>query len=197
MNALFDAIQNRPENSIFSIVFFPDRIYHAQYLNATRSARYRYYVHEVRNIVDLMVMKGLVFLDGNLLARFIRIEYRASRLVEQARERGRLLRGQLLVYLKLLHQDASKNADATVHMHYDNWINAYQVEIWDGLEPPPTKHHDAKVAHMMGRDGSITRVRRFGPALADLDNLKQVELAFRENDIDFPFWLSHRQSSVG
>jgi oxalate decarboxylase/phosphoglucose isomerase-like protein (cupin superfamily) len=40
---------------------------------------------------------------------------------------------------------------------------------------------------MMGRDGSITRVRGFGPALADLDNLKQVELAFRENDIDFPF----------
>ena len=187
MNALFDAIQNRPENSIFSIVFFPDRIYHAQYLNATRSPRYRYYVHEVRNIVDLMVMKGLVFLDGNLLARFIRIEYRASRLVEQARERGRLLRGLLLVHLRLLHQDASKNADATVHMHYDNWINAYQVEIWDSLEPPPTKHHDAKVAHMMGRDGTITRIRRFGPALADLDNLKQVELAFRENNIDFPF----------
>jgi oxalate decarboxylase/phosphoglucose isomerase-like protein (cupin superfamily) len=187
MNPLFDAIQNRPENSIFSIVFFPDRIYHAQYLNATRSPRYRYYVHEVRNIVDLTVMKGLVFLDGNLLARFIRIEYRASRLVEQARERERFLQGQLLVYLKLLHEDASKNADATVRMFYDNWINAYQVEIWDSLEPPPTKHHDAKIANMMGREGSITRVRRFGPALADIGNIKEVELAFRENDIDIPF----------
>ena len=187
MNPLFDAIENRPENSIFSIVFFPDRIYHAQYLNATRSPRYRYYVHEVRNIVDLTVMKGLVFLDGNLLARFIRVEYRASRLVEQARERERFLQGQLLVYLKLLHEDASKNADATVRMFYDNWINAYQVEIWDSLEPPPTKHHDAKIANMMGREGSITRVRRFGPALADIDNIKQVELAFRENDIDIPF----------
>jgi oxalate decarboxylase/phosphoglucose isomerase-like protein (cupin superfamily) len=187
MNALFDAIQNRPENSIFSIVFFPDRIYHAQYLNATRSPRYRYYVHEVRNIVDLTVMKGLVFLDGNLLARFIRVEYRASRLVEQARERERFLQGQLLVHLKLLHKDDSKNADATVRMFYDNWINAYQVEIWDSLEPPPTKHHDAKIANMMGREGSITRVRRFGPALADIDNIKQVELAFRENDIDIPF----------
>jgi oxalate decarboxylase/phosphoglucose isomerase-like protein (cupin superfamily) len=187
MNALFDAIQNRPENSIFSIVFFPDRIYHAEYLNATRSPRYRYYVHEVRNIVDLTVMKGLVFLDGNLLARFIRIEYRASRLVEQARERERFLRSQLLVHLKLLHKDASKNADATVRMFYDNWIDAYQVEIWDSLEPPPTKHHDAKIANMMSREGSITRVRRFGPALADIDNIKQVELAFRENDIDIPF----------
>jgi oxalate decarboxylase/phosphoglucose isomerase-like protein (cupin superfamily) len=187
MNALFDAIQNRPENSIFSIVFFPDRIYHAQYLNATRSPRYRYYVHEVRNILDLMVMKGLVFLDGNVLANFIRIEYRASRLVEQAREHERFLRGQLIVYLKLLHQDPSKNADATVRMFYDNWINAYQVEIWDNLEPPPTKHHHAKVSNMMGREGSITRVRRFGPAMADIDNIKQVELAFRENDIDIPF----------
>ena len=187
MNALFDAIQNRPENSIFSIVFFPDRIYHAAYLNATRSPRYRYYVHEVRNIVDLTVMKGLVFLDGNLLSHFVRIEYRASRLVEQAREHERFLQGQLLVYLKLLHEDASKNADATVRMFYDNWIGAYQVEIWDSLEPPPTKHHDTKIANMMGREGSITRVRRFCSALADIDGIEQVELAFRENDIDIPF----------
>src|ERR1700757_588744 len=96
MNALFDAIQNRPENSIFSIVFFPDRIYHAQYLNATRSPRYRYYVHEVRNAFDNMAMKGLVFCDGNLLAGFIRLEYRASRLVEQAREKERFLRDSVL-----------------------------------------------------------------------------------------------------
>ncbi len=148
MDPRFTAIQDRAENAIFSIVFFPDRIYHARYLNATRSARYRYYVHEVRNKVDNMVMKGLVFLDGNLLARFIRLEYRASRLVEQAREKERFLKDYLLVYVKLLHQDASKNADALVRLHLDAWINAYQVEIWDNLEPPPTKHHDAKVANI-------------------------------------------------
>jgi oxalate decarboxylase/phosphoglucose isomerase-like protein (cupin superfamily) len=186
MDPRFTAIQDRPENAIFSIVFFPDRIYHARYLNATRSSRYRYYVHEVRNKVDNMVMKGLVFLDGNLLARFVRLEYRASRLVEQAREKERFLKDYLLVYVKLLHQDASKNADATVRLHFDTWIDAYQVEIWDSLEPPPTKHHDAKVANMMGREGSITRVRAFNPALSDIDGIQQVELAFRENDIDIP-----------
>jgi hypothetical protein len=47
VNDEFNAIQNTPDNQIFGIVFFPDRIYHAQYLNATRSSRYRYYVHEV------------------------------------------------------------------------------------------------------------------------------------------------------
>jgi oxalate decarboxylase/phosphoglucose isomerase-like protein (cupin superfamily) len=187
MDPRFTAIQDRPENAIFSIVFFPDRIYHARYLNATRSARYRYYVHEVRNKVDNTVMKGLVFLDGNLLARFIRLEYRASRLVEQAREKERFLKDYLLVYVKLLHQDASKNADALVRLHLDAWINAYQVEIWDSLEPPPTKHHDAKVANMMGREGSITRVRAFNSALSDVDGIEQVELAFRENDINAPF----------
>lgn len=187
MDPRFTAIQDRPENAIFSIVFFPDRIYHARYLNATRSSRYRYYVHEVRNKVDNTVMKGLVFLDGNLLARFVRLEYRASRLVEQAREKERFLKDYLLVYVKLLHQDASKNADATVRLHFDAWINAYQVEIWDNLEPPPTKHHDAKVANMMGREGSITRVRAFNPALSDIDGIQQVELAFRENDINIPF----------
>jgi oxalate decarboxylase/phosphoglucose isomerase-like protein (cupin superfamily) len=68
----------------------------------------------------------------------------------------------------------------------DAWINAYQVEIWDNLEPPPTKHHDAKVANMLGREGSITRVRALNPALSDIDGIQQVELAFRENDIDLP-----------
>jgi oxalate decarboxylase/phosphoglucose isomerase-like protein (cupin superfamily) len=126
-------------------------------------------------------------LDGNLLARFVRLEYRASRLVEQAREKERFLKDHLLVYVKLLHQDASKNADALVRLHLDAWVNAYQVEIWDNLEPPPTKHHDAKVANMMGREGSITRVRAFNPALSDIDGIQQVELAFRENDINAPF----------
>jgi oxalate decarboxylase/phosphoglucose isomerase-like protein (cupin superfamily) len=187
MNQLFNDIQNRPENSIFAIVFFPDRIYHAQYLNATRSPRYRYYVHEVRNALDNMVMKGLVFLDGNLLARFLRIEYRASRLVEQARERERFLRDDVLANVSLHHRDSARNGQAMVRLHFDHWINAYQVEIWDSLEPPATKHHDAKVTNMMGREGSITRVRSFNAALADPDGIQQVELSFRENDIDLPF----------
>jgi hypothetical protein len=32
MDEAFRQIQNRPENSVFAIVFFPDRIYHAEYL---------------------------------------------------------------------------------------------------------------------------------------------------------------------
>src|SRR5215475_2961444 len=183
MQQAFKDIQNRPENSVFAIVFFPDRIYHAQYLNATRSARYRYYVHEVRNALDNMVMKGLVFLDGNLLARFIRMEYRASRLVEQAREKERFLRDSVLANVGLQHRDATKNAQAMVRLHYDNWIAAYQAEIWDTLEPPATKRHDIKVASMMGREGSITRVRAFDAALSDPDGIQQVELSFRESDI--------------
>ena len=84
-------------------------------------------------------MKGLVFLEGNRLAHFLRIEYRASRLVEQAREKERFLRDAVLVNVSLKHRDSARDAQATVRMHYDNWINAYQVEIWETLEPPPTK----------------------------------------------------------
>jgi oxalate decarboxylase/phosphoglucose isomerase-like protein (cupin superfamily) len=182
----FKEVQNSLENSIFSIVFFPDRIYHAEYLNATRSSRYRYYVHEVRNALDNMVMKGLVFLDGNRLAHFLRIEYRASRLVEQAREKERFLREAVLATVAVKHRDPARNASALIRLHFDNWINAYQAEIWETLEPPPTKHHDIKVANMMGRDGSITRVRAFDAALSDPDGILQVELSFRENDIDIP-----------
>jgi len=192
MDARFTSIQNTPDNQIFSIVFYPDRIYHARYLNATRSSRYRYYVHEVRNKLDNMVLKGLVFLDGTLISRFIRLEYRASRLVELAREQERFLKDQVLAYVKLIHKDPSKNGDALVRLHLDAWIDAYQTEIWETLEPPPTKHHDEKVANMMGREGSITRVRRFNPALADIDNITQVELAFRENDLDIPLGYAIR-----
>lgn len=186
MRGEFTNIENTPDNQIFQVVFFPDRIYHAQYLNATRSSRYRYYVHEVRNAWDSMVMKGLVFLDGQMLANFVRLEYRASRLVEQARERERFLKDSLLAQVSLIHADAAKNASALVRLHFDAWINAYQAEIWDNLEPPPTKHHNAKVANMMGREGSITRVRSFCPALGDPDNIHQVTVAYRENDIDIP-----------
>src|ERR1700759_290208 len=125
MDQAFNEIQNRPENSVFSIVFFPDRIYHARYLNATRSSRYRYYVHEVRNALDSMAMKGAVFFDGARLARMIRSEYRASRLVEVAREKERFLRNTLLAFVGIKHSDPGRNAQALVRLHHDNWIGAY------------------------------------------------------------------------
>src|SRR6516162_8698103 len=121
MRGEFTNIENTPDNQIFQVVFFPDRIYHARYLNATRSSRYRYYVHEVRNAWDSMVMKGLVFLDGQMLANFVRLEYRASRLVEQAREQERFLKDSLLAQVSLIHADAAKNASALVRLHFDAW----------------------------------------------------------------------------
>src|SRR5262245_60034399 len=160
MDPRLTAIENTPENQVFSIVFYPDRIYHARYLNATRSPRYRYYVHEVRNKVDNMAMKGQVYFDGALLAHFLHIEYRASRLVELVRGKERVLKDCVLAYVKVIHKQPSKSADAMVRLDYDDWIGAYQVWIWGSLEPPPTIRREAKVAAMMGREGSFTRVRR-------------------------------------
>ncbi len=186
MDTGFSAIQQRPENSIFSIVFFPDRIYHAPYLNATRSSRYRYYVHQVRSQVDLTLMTGYVFLDGMLFANFIRLEYRASRLTETAREKDRFLHQKLLAHVKLHHQDSFRDGEAWVKLHFDPWINGWQAEVWDTLDAPQTKTHDAKVANMMGRFGSITHLRSFGPALADVTHIRQAEIFLRENDVDEP-----------
>src|SRR4051794_5567881 len=81
-------------NNVFKVVFFPDRIYHAQSLNATRSPRYRYNILEVRGRADFTVLKAEVYLDGNFLCNALRLEYRAGRLAEQVRERGRFLRGE-------------------------------------------------------------------------------------------------------
>src|SRR2546421_7141181 len=106
MDPRLATIAEDPANSIFAVVFFPDRIYHAQYLNATRSPRYRYNVQEVRSKLDITVLKGEVYLDGNYYSNFLRIEYRASRLVEKSRERSRFLRGELFGWLKLLPENS-------------------------------------------------------------------------------------------
>lgn len=186
MDPRFNEIFNSPDNDIFKVVFFPDRIYHARYLNATRSRRYRYNVQEVRGKHDLAVMKGEVYMDGLLLTTFVRIEYRAGRLVEVARERGRFVRGELMAWLRL-HVDGQPSPEATVKMHYDRWIDAYQVEIWRTLEAPGGRRHDFQLLDMMGRTGQITRVPAFDAALAVPKAIGRVELAFSENDRDLPF----------
>ena len=186
MDPRFNEIFNSPENDIFKVVFFPDRIYHARYLNATRSRRYRYNVQEVRGKLDLTVMKGEVYMDGLFLTPFIRVEYRAGRLVELARERGRFVRSELLTWLRL-HVDGQPSSEAVLKMHYDRWIDAFQVEAWRTLEPPSGRTHDFQVLDMMGRAGQITRAPAFDAALVNPKAIARVELAFSENDRDLPF----------
>ncbi len=185
-NDIFNNTQQQPWNEIFQVVFFPDRIYHAQYLNATRSSRYRYNVTEVRNIIDVAVLKGEVYMDGIPFTNFLRIEYRASRLIERVREKGRFLSDSVLAWVKVCPDDPLRMAEETVCLHYCPWIDAYQGEIWGTLEAPPGKTHDFTVRHVMGHQGSITRVRQFGKALHEIKELKRLELAFRESELDLP-----------
>ncbi len=192
MDDRFNRLFTDPENQIFRVVFYPDRIYHAAYLNATRSKRYRYNVREVRNQLDIGVMKGEVYLDGEFLTNFLRIEYRASRLVELAREEGRFLKGELLVWIRT-RPEGLETAEATLKMRYCPWVDAYQVELWETLEPPAGKSHDFSVLDLMGASNSITRARQLDPALKDLAKLRQLELAFRENDRDLPFGWEIKQ----
>jgi len=183
LNEIFTSV----DNEIFKVVFFPDRIYHAQYLNATRSPRYRYNVQEVRTYLDINVLKGEVYLDGKFLSNFVRLEYKAARLVEQVREKKRFIKDDLIAWIKLLPEDERNIAEARVKLHYCPWIDAYQVEIWETLELPGTNYHDFQVLDLMGRHGSITRVPAFNPALRDIKALKRLEVAFRENDRNLPF----------
>src|ERR1051326_6478878 len=120
MDSRFNAIYTSPENLIFKVVFFPDRIYHAQYLNATRSDRYRYNVMEVRAAADIILLKCEVYMDGQYLGNLLRIEYRAARLVEQIREKGRFLRDELLVWVQVRPDDQPQQ-EAYVKMFYDRW----------------------------------------------------------------------------
>ncbi|MBN9519753.1 cupin domain-containing protein [bacterium] len=172
------------------MVFFPDRIYHAQYLNATRSPRYRYNVLEVRGRADFIVMKAEVYLDGKFLCNALRLEYRAGRLAEQVRERGRFLRGEVLAWVELRHKDAAEKDPRLMRylkMFYDVYVDAYQVEIWETLEAPPTGSHSYKVLDQMGLHKPITVVPGFRDALRNIRDLEEVRMAFRETDLDRPF----------
>jgi mannose-6-phosphate isomerase-like protein (cupin superfamily) len=186
MDARFAELSRRPDNTVFKVVFYPDRVYHAEYLNATRSPRYRYNVREVRSKADITLLKGQVFMDGLPYSNFLRIEYRAGRLVELARERGRFLRGELIAWLRL-HPGTPDAVESTLKLRYCRWIDAYQAELWQTLEAPANNHHDLQVLDLMGADGEITVVPAFADALADIDALRRVAIAFRENDRDLPF----------
>lgn len=185
-NETFDDRFTYPDFETFKIVFYPDRIYHAAYLNATRSRRYRYNVQEVRNALDITILKGQVYMDGVFLCNFLRIEYRAGRLTEVARTRNRFLEDEIIAWLRL-RPTGLDPAEAQMKLIYDRWVDAYQVEIWETLEPPLGKTHDFAVLDMMGKGGSIVKVREFGPALRDVKSIKQVEIAFRETERDLPF----------
>lgn len=185
-NEIFSDRFTNPDFETFKVVFYPDRIYHAQYLNATRSPRYRYNVQEVRNALDITILKGQVYMDGVFLCNFIRIEYRASRLTELARERGRFLQDDIIAWLRLRPADQPQ-VEGQVTLTYDHWVDAYQTEIWETLEPPLGSHHDLSVLDLMGRKGSIVKVRDFAPAMRDVKAIRRMEVAFRENDRDLPF----------
>ncbi|KYC40428.1 cupin [Scytonema hofmannii PCC 7110] len=186
MDPKFNEIFTSPWNEVFKVVSFPDRIYHAQYLNATRCSRYRYNVQEVRSYLDIIVLKGEVYLDGQFLCNFLRVEYKSSRLVEQSREKKRLVEDELIGWIKVIPENRENIAEARVKLHYCHWTDAYQVEIWETLEPPGNTSHDYRVLDQMGYNRPITRVREFSPALQDIKAIKQVELAFRESDRHLP-----------
>jgi oxalate decarboxylase/phosphoglucose isomerase-like protein (cupin superfamily) len=185
MDPRFAQIFEDPQNAVFQVVFYPDRIYGAPYLNATRSSRYRYDVLEVRGYLDIAVLTGTVFLDGRAFANFLRVEYRGSRLVEALRDKNRFLGDCVLAWVRMTAN--GKSAETRVNLHRDRWIGAFQVEIWSRLDPPETLDHDYSVLDMMGRDGQITRVPAFDDLLADVRAVTSVELAFREPMLYAPF----------
>jgi mannose-6-phosphate isomerase-like protein (cupin superfamily) len=185
----FNANVTAPWNQIFKIVFFPDRIYHAQYLNATRSPRYQYNVLEVRGRADFTILKTEVYLDSRFLCNALRIEYRAGRLAEQVRERGRLLGDEVLAWVELSHSDPTIKVGLKryVKMFFDKYVDAYQVEIWETLEPPETGSHSFKVLDQMGLHKPITAIPGFRAVLKDIRGLNGVSISFRERDLDRPF----------
>jgi hypothetical protein len=83
-----------------------------------------------------------------------------------------------------------QSAEAQIRLDFCPWINAFQVECWETLEPPPGKRHDYQVLDMMGYRGAITSVPQFAQGLKDLRALKWVNVSFRESDVYYPSGFS-------
>lgn len=193
MDPRFDEIFSRPENDIFNVIFFPDRVYHAAYFNATTSDRYRYYVAEVRDKLDITALTGSVYLDGRILGGVLRIEYKASRLVEQARERERWPGSRVAAKVLVTWEETgssgkrvTRESGVRVLLHFCPWVDAYQVELWSALEPPARISHHPSVTAQMGARGPITADHRISPALAGDAKIKRVRLAFEEDSVEEP-----------
>jgi mannose-6-phosphate isomerase-like protein (cupin superfamily) len=180
MDPRFSQIFTDPENEIFKTVFFPDQVYHARYLNATTSPRYRYNVREVRSNQEVVALKGQVYQDGLLLTNFFRVEYRGSRLTEAARDRSRLLGDRVSAKISLLNADEIRQASTSAYLHWCPWVEAYQAEFWGTLETPLGAAHDVSVLSQMGRRGPITRAAEFALFLLDLAEISKVDLSFAE-----------------
>ena len=192
MDRRFQDLVGRPDTRVFQVVFFPDRIYHAQYLNATRSDRYRYNVHEVRTKADITVLKGQVYMDDHWYTNFVRLEYRSARLVEAMRVENRLqgdaVRARLRLYpssfVRDLKQPQTLSAsDPIVRLYYCPWVDAYQVELWGTLEVPPGEYHAADVLTMMGRNAAITCLPQLAEFLRDPKDIREVDLEMLEDDM--------------
>ncbi len=150
-----------------------------------------------------------MFLDGQKLANLVRVEYRASRLMEKARESGRFMRERLIAWIRVTGRVQRRDAagqprladdgtplwddrvvESPVKLQYCPWIDAYQVEIWETLEPPSREmRHDFQVLAQMGPASPITRLKDFSPLLESIDQVSTIELAFRENDVNEPYGL--------
>ena len=150
----FRELYTQPQNRVFKVVFFPDRIFHAQYLNASRVPhRYRYAVTDARSILDITVLKARLFMDGQFTTNLLRIEYRGSRLMEVTRESGRFMRERLIAWVKISGHDSDGNPVSISHpvkLQYCPWIDSYQVELWNTLEPPSrSMKHDFQITAQM------------------------------------------------
>ncbi|MEI7686345.1 MAG: cupin domain-containing protein, partial [Planctomycetota bacterium] len=192
MEPTFSDLFSGTEHEVFKIVSFGDRICHQRHFNASVSPRYRYNVRSVQAKSDVVVQLAEVFLDSQFLCNMLRIEYRASRLVEAARAHGRLLGDQVQAWFHLVPEGTNldtplqeRGPASTVKLTFDEAIKAFQVEVWETLEPPPTCTHDIEVLDQMGRHRSITARNELKSALHDLKALQGIEIAFREDDVDF------------
>jgi mannose-6-phosphate isomerase-like protein (cupin superfamily) len=80
-------------------------------------------------------------------------------------------------------------------MFYDDYVDAYQVEIWETLEAPETGSHSFKVLDQMGLHKPITAIPGFRAALKDIRGVNGVWVSFRETDLDRP--LNYKINNPG
>jgi hypothetical protein len=186
LNVHFDAQRNK----IFKIVFFPDRIYHAQYLNA-RAARYQYNVLEVRGDNDFIVLKEVYLMENSVQCAAHEYRADARRVV-----RARTLRRRRVVCGADTRRSRNRRAQALRQDTTTSMSMPTRSRSGDAGAAADSSH-SFKVLDQMGLHKPITAVPGFRRALRDLRRLTGVHVSFRETDIDRPFNYRIKPDNVG
>ena len=156
------------------------------------------------NAFDIIVLKGEVYSTALFLSNLLRVEYRAGRLTEVAREKRRgscatsCGRDQAVRSGSDVGRRPAPARRRRFMLHYDSWIDAYQVrDLGDARAAARARPTISRCSIRSAATGPITACRRSRTSSATSSALRRLELVVPRERRRSAVRLSDRQRRNG